>query len=80
MEKSQQFNPNSVTISWSASVIEKVHSCEDCPIRKLALKQPHSFFARMHAWAVSGTEPNLGRYRTRSFCLCHSGTAGARQE
>ncbi len=50
MEKSQQFNPNSVTISWSASVIEKVHTCEECPIRKLALKQPRSFFARMHAW------------------------------
>jgi hypothetical protein len=50
MEKTQEVKMDFGTLSWSASAIEKVHNCEDCPIRKLAMKQPHSFFARIHAW------------------------------
>ncbi len=45
-----QFNPALGTIARSAYVIEKVHNCAECPIRKLAIKQPHSIFARLHAW------------------------------
>jgi hypothetical protein len=50
MEKTRQANIDFSDISWSALAIEKVHNCEDCPIRKMAMKQPHSFFARIHAW------------------------------
>jgi hypothetical protein len=50
MENTQQYNPTLATISKSASVIEKVHRCADCPIRRLAIKQPHSIFASAHNW------------------------------
>ncbi len=50
MENKQQFNPNSIAIPKSAYFIEKIHNCADCPIRKAAMKQPRSFFARMHRW------------------------------
>ena len=36
--------------SKSAFLIEKIHRCADCPIRKMAMKRPHSIFARLHAW------------------------------
>jgi hypothetical protein len=50
MENTRQFNPDLGTIAWSAVLIEKVHRCEDCPIRRLAMKRPRSIFARLHAW------------------------------
>jgi hypothetical protein len=50
MENTLQLNPEPVTISKSAFLIEKVHRCADCPIRQLAMKRPHSIFARLHAW------------------------------
>jgi hypothetical protein len=50
MENAQQFNPNFVSIPRSALFIEKVHRCADCPIRRLATKQPQSVFARIHTW------------------------------
>jgi hypothetical protein len=50
MEKSQQFNPDLGTIAWCAFAIDKVHRCEDCPIRRQAIKQPRSVFARLHRW------------------------------
>ena len=50
MENTNQLNSGFRTIPRSALVIEKVHSCADCPIRKLAIKQPRSIFARLHTW------------------------------
>lgn len=50
MENTRSFNQRNVTIPRSAFFIEKIHRCEDCPIRHLAIKQPHSVFARLHAW------------------------------
>jgi len=50
MENTRQFNSNLGSIAMSAYLIEKVHRCEDCPIRKLGMKRPHSIFARLHAW------------------------------
>ncbi len=50
MEITRQFNPDLGNIGWSAFVIEKVHRCEDCPIRHMAIKQPKSVFARLHMW------------------------------
>ena len=50
MNTTQQFNPDLGTITRSAFIIEKVHRCADCPIRKLAIKQPKSVFARIHTW------------------------------
>ena len=50
MENVQQYNPRLATISKSACLIEKVHRCAECPIRQLAIKHPHSMFARLHAW------------------------------
>ena len=50
MENSKQINLEPATISRSAAIIDKMHSCTDCPIRKLAMKQPQSLFAKMHNW------------------------------
>jgi len=50
MENTNQLNSGLGIIPSSALVIEKVHRCADCPIRKLAIRQPHSVFARLHAW------------------------------
>lgn len=50
MENTRQFNPDLGTIGRSAFIIEKVHNCADCPIRKLAMKRPQSIFARLHNW------------------------------
>jgi hypothetical protein len=50
MENKIVLNPNLGNIEKSAFIIEKVHNCADCPIRKLAVKQPKSLFARMHNW------------------------------
>jgi len=50
MENTARFNPDLVAIPWSAHIIEKVHRCADCPIRRLAVKRPRSIFARIHAW------------------------------
>lgn len=30
--------------------IEKLHRCADCPIRRQAMAQPQSIFARLHRW------------------------------
>jgi hypothetical protein len=50
MENTKRFNPNLVTIPRSAFFIEKVHRCAECPIRRLAIEQPQSVFARIHTW------------------------------
>jgi hypothetical protein len=50
MDNTRQLNPDLGTIERSAVLIDKVHSCTDCPIRRLAIKQPKSVFGRMHAW------------------------------
>ena len=50
MENTFKFNTEPGTITMGALLIEKVHNCADCPIRKMAMKQPHSIFARLHAW------------------------------
>jgi hypothetical protein len=53
METTQQLNPDLGTIAKSAFLIEKNHPCEVCPIRKLAIKQPRSIFAKLHAWHMT---------------------------
>ncbi len=50
MENTQQFNPNLVTVTRSSLIIEKVHNCANCPIRRLAAKHPQSVFAWIHKW------------------------------
>ena len=50
MENTIKFNPDPGNIARSAYIIEKIHRCADCPIRKMAMKQPRSIFARLHAW------------------------------
>ena len=50
MENTRYLNPDLGNIALSAFLIEKVHRCEDCPIRQMAMKHPHSIFARLHAW------------------------------
>jgi hypothetical protein len=50
MENAEQFNKNPGSIARSALLIEKVHRCADCPIRKMAINQPKSVFARLHSW------------------------------
>ena len=50
MENSTKFNSDFSNIPMSACIIEKIHNCADCPIRKMAMKRPRSIFARLHAW------------------------------
>jgi hypothetical protein len=50
MENTQKLNTHTVSIPRSAFFIEKVHRCEECPIRRMAIKQPRSVFARLHLW------------------------------
>ena len=50
MDTTIKFNPDLGNIAMSAFIIEKIHRCADCPIRKMAMKRPHSIFARLHAW------------------------------
>ena len=50
MKKTIEFNPDFGNISTGACIIEKIHNCADCPIRKMARKRPGSIFARLHAW------------------------------
>ncbi len=50
METTARFNPDLGNIALSAYLIEKVHRCADCPIRKMAIKEPHSAFAKVHRW------------------------------
>jgi hypothetical protein len=50
MENTRYLNTDLGNIALSAFLIEKVHRCEDCPIRLMGIKHPHSIFARLHAW------------------------------
>ena len=50
MENTNQFNPNLGKLARSAFIIEKIHRCAECPIRRMAIKRPRSVFARLHAW------------------------------
>jgi hypothetical protein len=50
MEKSITFNPVPGKMAKSAFIIEKFHRCADCPVRKLAIKRPHSIYAWLHNW------------------------------
>ena len=50
MDNTIKFNPDLGNIARSAYIIEKIHRCADCPIRRLAMKRPRSIFARLHAW------------------------------
>ncbi len=50
MDNKQQFNPELGNIALSALLIDKVHSCTDCPIRGMATKHPKSVFSRLHNW------------------------------
>jgi hypothetical protein len=50
VENTARFDTGPVAIPRIAHFIEKVHSCDDCPIRRLAAQQPHAVFARLHAW------------------------------
>ncbi len=50
MENTQQFTSDLIAIPKSAFLIEKVHRCAECPIRRLGTRRPHSVFARIHGW------------------------------
>jgi hypothetical protein len=50
MENTGTFNQTQATTPRSAYFIDKVHRCEDCPIRQLAIKRPRSVFAKIHTW------------------------------
>ena len=50
METTRKFTPDRGGITQTAIIIDKLHSCTNCPIRQLAIKQPKSIFARIHLW------------------------------
>jgi hypothetical protein len=68
MENTTQFNPNLVSVPRSAFLIEKVHRCADCPIRRLAAKQPQSVFAQIHNWHKTWW-PGWKSYRASACAL-----------
>jgi hypothetical protein len=72
MENTQATKVNLVTIPRSAFLIEKVHNCADCPVRRLAAQKPHSVFARMHAWHLTWW-PGWQAHRAR-MCARTTGT------
>jgi hypothetical protein len=47
MENTGNFNKS---FGSSAILIDKVHNCAECPLRKMAMQQPNSVFAKIHAW------------------------------
>lgn len=47
MNNEKHINP---VLSKGAMLIDKVHPCTDCPLRKLALQRPESVFAKIHTW------------------------------
>lgn len=65
MENTIKFNPDLGNIARSAYIIEKIHRCADCPIRKLAMKRPRSIFARLHAWHTTWW-PGWKAYQARA--------------
>ncbi len=73
MENSTKFNPDFGNIGMSACIIEKIHNCDDCPIRKMAMKRPHSIFARLHTWHATWW-PGWKAHQARACAL----SAGAR--
>jgi hypothetical protein len=50
MENTRQIKLEPGMTSRSTIAIDKLHNCADCPIRKLAMKQPQSIFAKLHSW------------------------------
>ncbi len=50
MENTAQINLKAEPLPWSAIIIEKMHRCSDCPIRKQAMRHPKSIFAKLHSW------------------------------
>jgi hypothetical protein len=68
MENTRQFDPNLVSIPRSAFYIEKVHRCADCPIRRMATKQPQSVFAKIHNWHKTWW-PGWKAYRARACTI-----------
>jgi hypothetical protein len=50
VENMARFDNGTVAVPRSAFLIEKVHRCSECPIRRLAAGRPHGAFARLHAW------------------------------
>lgn len=65
MKNTSQFNPDLETITRSAFIIDKIHRCADCPIRRMAIKRPRSIFARLHAWHLTWW-PGWKAYKARA--------------
>lgn len=66
MNNVNQLYPNPVAVPQSALIIEKIHNCADCPIRRLATKRPKSIFARLHNWHMKWW-PGWKAHQARQF-------------
>ena len=77
MENIRKLNPDLEAISRSAFLIEKVHSCADCPIRQQAIKHPRSIFARIHIWHKTWW-PGWKAHQARA-CACNARASQANQ-
>jgi hypothetical protein len=75
MENIQHLNPDLITITKTAFIIDKVHNCADCPIRQKAIKRPQSIFARLHLWHKTWW-PGWKAHQARTSTL--SGGAGTK--
>jgi hypothetical protein len=67
MDTAIKLNPELGNIAMSAFIIEKIHRCEDCPIRMMAIKHPKSIFARIHMWHKTWW-PGWKAHQARSAC------------
>jgi hypothetical protein len=74
MENTARADTGRVAIRRGALLIEKVHSCGECPIRRLAAERPHSVFARLHAWHKSWW-PGWEAHQSRVCALATGGAA-----
>ncbi len=47
----------------------KLHKCADCPIRRRAMRKPHSLLARIHRWHATWW-PGWKFYQTELGARC----------
>lgn len=72
MENTKQYKSYPGDITQTAKIIEKIHRCSDCPIRKMAIKNTKSIFARLHNWHKTWW-PGWKAHQTRA-CAFAAGT------
>jgi len=74
MENAKQVNPGFGAVEQCGLFLDKLHSCADCPIRRMGMARPKSVFARIHAWHAAWW-PGWKFYRARARAAASKGGA-----